>query len=426
MIKKIQEILARNNCILSCKEITEYFQEFENSQKYFPRTEQYALMIRLFEEWKCRANEKILLISTEYSIPDDPNRTITFGIISSDWPGLSDSCIGVIHEKGWNAFFAIGITLNYNEEKLGLIIVSILTQNEREYDDLNRQLPEIIQDIRKASVGNSTKMYLLNEEIKKLQIYSSVIDKIEALYHQPDINKIIGPEGEAIKYFAARSRDYIENRETAEIAQQIITNYKFQHKAHQFKRHMHVEIRNFFTKKEGEFTGITVAGNTNQMNLDNLLQSIERAAPESLIKHHKDFTTEDGISVHHFEITNNDGSALNEFQIKQLTENFKNLDITKRKERQNWLETIGGFEHYARAIIPFLIKQNQSTDLNQVFMSVLQGTENVIDFKILIVLKAREEKMNKIMYQCVNKLDSFPGFYISKIKPPTRHGESEV
>ncbi len=426
MIKKIQEILAQHKCVLSSKEITEYYQEFENSQKYFPRAEQYALMIRLFEEWKDRADEKILLITTEYSIPKDPNHSVTFGIISSDWPGLSDSCIGVIHEKGWNAFFALGITLNYNDEKLGLIIVSILTQTEREYEELIRQSPEIIQDIRKASVGNSTKMYLLNEEIKKLQIYSSVIDKIEALYHQPDINKIIGPEGEAIKYFAARSRDYIENRDTEEIAQQIITNYQFQHKAHQFKRHMHVEIRNFFTKKEGEFTGITVAGSTNQMNLDNLLQSIERAAPGSLIKHHKDFTTEDGISIHHFEITNNNGSALDELQIKQITAIFKNLDITKRKERQNWIETIGGFEHYARAIIPFLIKQNQSTGQNQVFMSVLQSSESVVDFKILIVLTAREEKMNKIMYQCVNKLDSFPGFYISKIKPPTRHGESEV
>lgn len=426
MIKKIQEILAQNKCILSSKEITEYFQEFENSQKYFPRAEQYALMIRLFEEWKNRVNEKILIITTEYSIPNDPQRAITFGIISSDWPGLSDSCIGVIHEKGWNAFFAIGITLNYNEIKLGLIIVSILTQNEREYEDLNRQLPEIIQDIRKASVGNSTKMYLLNEEIKKLQIYSSVIDKIEEQYRDPDINKIIGPEGEAIKYFASRSREYIANRDTEEIAQQIITNYKFQHKVHQYKRHMHVEIRNFFTKKEGEFTGITVAGDTSQTNLDNLLQSIERAVPDSTIKHHKNFTTEDGISVHHFELTNKDGSALSDLQTKQLNETFKDLDITKRRERQNWLESIGGFEHYARAIIPFLIKQNQITGQNQVFMSVLQSTEHVIDFKILIVLAAREEKMNKIMYQCVNKLDSYPGFYISKIKPPTRHSDREV
>lgn len=426
MIKKIQEILAQNKCILSSKEITEYFQEFENSQKYFPRAEQYALMIRLFEEWKNRVNEKILIITTEYSIPNDPQRAITFGIISSDWPGLSDSCIGVIHEKGWNAFFAIGITLNYNEIKLGLIIVSILTQNEREYEDLNRQLPEIIQDIRKASVGNSTKMYLLNEEIKKLQIYSSVIDKIEEQYRDPDINKIIGPEGEAIKYFASRSREYIANRDTEEIAQQIITNYKFQHKVHQYKRHMHVEIRNFFTKKEGEFTGITVAGDTSQTNLDNLLQSIERAVPDSTIKHHKNFTTEDGISVHHFELTNKDGSALRDLQTKQLNETFKDLDITKRRERQNWLESIGGFEHYARAIIPFLIKQNQITGQNQVFMSVLQSTEHVIDFKILIVLAAREEKMNKIMYQCVNKLDSYPGFYISKIKPPTRHSDREV
>lgn len=426
MIENLHQKLTQAGSKLQLADIANYVDSFEKSQKYFPKFEQYALMINLIEKWKKRKKEKILIIPTEYKLDEHYPFSIVFGIISSDWPGLSDSCIGVIHEKGWNVYFAIGVTLNCQDKDLGIILVSVLVEDQEKYLELKSQEAEIINDIKKASVGNITKVYLLAEEIKKLQIYSSVIDKVEELYKGKNLDKLIGIDGEAVRFFAARSREYVENRSTTDIAWQIIINQDFREKIKRLRQHMQVDIHNFPTKKEGEFTGITIAGMTNQFSLDALLRAIEHACPGFQLKHHKDYTTEDGINVHRFEIVTQTGIALNPSQTKMLNEIFKNLESSKRRERQNWLESIGGFEHYARAIIPFLMKQNKLTGQNQIYISVLQSTETIIDFKILIVLTPQKVKTNKLMYQCIHKLDSNPGFYISKIKPPSRYGDSEV
>lgn len=426
MIEQLQKSLKKAGYRISSGEIAAYIQKFESSQDSFPVIEQYALMIKLIEEWKKRGEEKILIIPTEYQFAPDAPPAVTFGIISSDWPGLSDSCIGVIHEKGWNVYMAVGVTLPDFAGELGIILVCILPMNEERYLHLKSQKEQIISDIKKASVGNITKVYLLSEEIKKLQIYSSVIDKIEELYDGEDLERLVGIDGEAVKFFAARSREYIENRSTADIAWQIIMNYEVKKKVQRLRRYMQVDIRNFSTKSEGEFTGISVAGMSNQVNFDELLQAIEYVSPGYQMKHQKNYSTEDGVTVHRFEITTKNGAALNAKQIETLKKVFKNIEFTRRRERQSWLESIGGFEHYARAIIPFLIKQNQTTGQTQVYLSVQQSTEVLIDFKIFIVLAPLKTKTNSLMYQCINKLDSIPGFYISKVKPPSRYGESEV
>lgn len=427
MHKELLQNLSQLGYNLKKEQILTYIEQIKKTQELFPTIEQYSLIIQLIESWKTRQSEKILILTNEY--PRDTQilpRAVTFGIISSDWPGLSDSCIGVIHEKGWNVHLTRGLSIHLGEDKLGIVIACIIAQTREKYEELIKQRENIISDIRQASVGNITKVYLLGEEIKKLQIYSKVMDKIEELYDDEDLDEIIGEDGEAVKFFAARSRDYIDNRTTEDIAWQIITNYKFQKKVQSLRRHMQVEIRNFSTKKEGEFTGISVAGMTNQINLDDLLSAIESRCKNFQLKHHKDFTTEDGINIHRFEITTETGEALNPSQIELLKHVFKNLEYTKQRERQNWLETIGGFEHYARAIIPFLIKQNKLTEQTQVYLSVLQSTEKVIDFKILIVLTPKDTKTNKLMYQCVHQLDAVPEFYISKVKPPSRYGDSEI
>lgn len=426
MLNEISQKLARNGYTVSQKNISAYLQEFDASQKHFPKIEQYVLMIRLLEEWKVRSLEKILILFSEYTIDSQFPIAISFGIISSDWPGLSDSCIGVIHEKGWNVYYTNGISLDFLHEKLGIVLVGILTETQQQYNALKNNLEQIREDIRKASVGNITKTHLLNEEIKKLQIYSSVIDDIESQYSESDIEKLIGVGGEAIKFFAARSRDYIANRETRDIARLIINNFVFQNNVRKYTELLQLDIQNFNTKSESEFTGISIGGLTGQISLDDLLHAMEVAQPGYQLKHHKDYSTEDGITIQRFEITTAAGHALNPEEIEHLKNTFQNLSLTKRRERQHWIDAIGGFEHYARAIIPFLIKESQTTRQNQVYLSALQTNEKLIDFKILIVLLPQAGNTNKLLYQCVNHLDSISGFYISKVKPLSRRGESEI
>jgi len=426
MLTRIQKILEKYDISITPKEMESYIQEVAESQKYFPQEEQQALIIKLLKSWEQRQYEKILIFASQFTRSGTFPVAFVFGIISSDWPGLSDSCIGVIHEKGWNIYFANGLTIQRRDEKLGVILIGILLENDQDFEHLQKQTNSIIEDIRKASVGSQTKMYLLAEEIKKLQIYSGVIDKIEEVYKESGIEKIIGIDSESLKFFSARSRDYIENRYTEDIAEQIILNYKLQEQVRHGKtRSMQIRIKNFQTKKEGIFTGLSIAGRANQVLLDDCLKSIETCCPGFQLKHHKAFTSNDGITVHRFEILTAESKPLTPTQIELLEEIFKNMEMTKQRERHDWLESIGGFEHYARAIIPFLVRENESTGCTQVYLSVHQTTEKVIDFKVLIVLTPKEISTKKLIYQCVNNLDSIAGFSISSVKPPKIYGASE-
>lgn len=423
---QLSNILKRYSISITSSEARRYMQEIKLSQNYFPQKEQYALIVKLLKSWEKRGEEKILIFAAPFAAQKSFPTAYVFGIVSSDWPGLSNSCIGVIHEKGWNIHFANGITIKHRDETLGVMLIGILLENEHDLIRLQNQSNEIIANIKNASVGSQTKRYLLEEEIKKLQIFSSVIDKIEELYHKPDSEKLVGIDGEAIKFFSARSRDYIENRYSKDIAAQIILNHTLQEKARRDKtKAMQVEIKNYSTKKEGIFTAISIAGRANQVLLDDCLKSIEACCPGFQMKHHKDFTSDDGITVHRFEILTNEEKPLTKKQFGLLQEVFKNMERTRRHERQDWLETIGGFEHYARAIIPFLVRENERTDSTQVYMSVNQTSEKAIDFKILIVLTTGEISTKKLIYQCVNNLDSITGFSVSAVKPPKNYGTSE-
>jgi arginine repressor len=79
MINEIRQKLAQNGYSVSQKNISEYLQEFETSQKYFPKIEQYVLMIRLLEEWKVRSLEKILILFSEHTIDSQFPIAISFG-----------------------------------------------------------------------------------------------------------------------------------------------------------------------------------------------------------------------------------------------------------------------------------------------------------------------------------------------------------
>ncbi|MBN1348341.1 hypothetical protein JXJ21_02960 [candidate division KSB1 bacterium] len=423
----LKNTLKKYHISVSASEAEKYIQEIKLAQQHFPEKEQQALIVKLLKEWDSRNEiDKILIFPIMVTKPASIPIAHVFGIISSDWPGLSDSCIGVIHEKGWNIYSAVGLTISHREEKLGILLICLLFDAQEGYALLQAQTNRIIDDIKKAAVGSKTKESLLSEEIKKLQLYSNVIDKIQDMYKGQHIDDLTALDGEALKFFSARSRDYIENRPVEVIAGQIIHNYKMQQSVRESKTQaMQVEIENFKTKKEGVFTSISIAGKANQVLLDDCLKSIETYCPGFRLMHQKSFTSDDGITVHRFEILTAEKKSLNTIQIENLRRIFKNMEITKQRERQSWLESIGGFEHYARAIIPFLVRENELSNQTQVYLSVNQTTEKVIDFKILIVMLPLEVPTKKLIYQCVKNLDSIEGFSIASVKPPKAYVKSE-
>ncbi len=423
----IQKILAESyNLKLSIHDIKQYLYEIRSGQRFFSINHQKALFIKLLREWEHRSGEKVITATGQSCRLKKGICVTTFGVLSVDWPGLYDTCTGILHEKGWNIYYAKGISLKKKNENLGLVLIGILTEGNEEEADLSSMQDEIISKIHQAAVGTKAKTYLLAEEYKKLEIYSLVIASIEKIYKGEHLEEIIGMNGEAVKYFAARSRDYIENRKVEDIADQIILNYSLIKTTGQGGSAIKLDIKNFETQKEGVFTGLTLAGPASMLHLEDCLKTIELTTPRFLLKHNREFTTQQGISIFRIEFVDSSGHPLSVLEQQRLRSAFSKMVLNKQRDRAQWIESIGGFEQYARAVIPLLVKEAQSTSSTQVYQSVVQATDLYIDFKVIVVVPKKEGIRRKLVIDTVNQLEQTTGFHILSVKPPKSFGDTEV
>jgi hypothetical protein len=408
--------------------IQEILAELDETERRFPDAAQNALIVRLIRDWEQRKTDERMVAITSLECGDGTDTACThyFGVLTSDWPGLSNSCLGVIHQMGWNVDYIKAFSISRAGGELGIVLIGIKTDTEEKRQSLIDHSSIIFSRLRQAAVGTGAKAYLLSEEIRKLEIYSQAIAYIEKHYPEPDIEQIIGMNGEAVKFFAARSRDYIENRKVEDIAEQIVRNYTFIKIVHDIPDSIQLDVSNQETRTEGVFTTVTVAGPTRMLNLEDCLKTIALTIPNFSLKHNREFTTNEGVSLYRIEFVDSLGFPLAEPAHARLRNAFSTLVLNKRQNRAQWIESIGGFEHYARAIIPLLVKEARNTKKTQVYQSVGQTTELFIEFKIIVVVPDPTELRKKLVTKTVRAIEDVPGLEIFGVKPPKTYDNAEV
>lgn len=407
------------NILSEANKKEEVIEEFENSLAFFHADEQIPLIKELLSLWE--KERTAIIFRIVYGDRNFPHVGVV-GVAAPDWPGLSQSAIGTIHEKGWNLFRLNGYSITYKNEKVGVIILAVLLENKEEEEKFLSQREEIISNIKRVSTGISSKTFLLSEETRKLRIYSQVIEEIEKIYKGENIDDIVGGNGEAFKFFVARSREYIEERKVEDIARIIINNYRLA-KGVREKKDPQIIIENLWTKK-GDFTGITIAWYARDIFLEDCLRALDISVPGYIIKHHKEFTTPDNITVIRIEIVDEDGNPYKQEDIETVKRNLLSTISKRRLRTQEFQIKIGGFEHYARAIIPFLIKEARETRRSQVFLSVVNASEFRIDFKIILVIYCPQKE--SYGYRCIPYLESIGGLKVYATNPPKQYGDVQV
>ena len=249
-LDRLKSLLGSYALDLNNEQIARYTTEVDDAQRYFPEDTQKALLFKLLNDADLNHDDRVIATSTIACRLDNGICVTTFGILSPDWPGLSTACLGVIHAMGWNIYFVKGFTIHRSDKDMGAVIIGVRTDDEEDYQKLMKQTTTILSRLVNAAQVTKGKANILFEEIRKILIYSSVITQIENLYQGDDLEALIGPEGEAVHYFNARSRDYIENRSVPDIAQQIVRNYTLIRNAHETST-IQMDICNLKTKSEG-------------------------------------------------------------------------------------------------------------------------------------------------------------------------------
>ncbi len=169
---------------------------------------------------------------------------------------------------------------------------------------------------------------------------------------------------------------------------------------------------------------MTICGPAHMLNLEDCLKTIEITIPNFQLKHNREFTTDQGISIYRIEFVDPLGHALANVDQKRLEQAFGNLAMNKRRDKAQWIESIGGFEQYARAIIPLLVREAQQTARTQIYHSVTNSAELAIDFKIIGVIAPEAELPKNFLNQMVNDIDNLPGINIVAVKPARKFGNT--
>jgi len=416
----IFEILRKKKIRITKKSLAEKISALAETDSFFPQIQQKALLVQLMHVFET-SKKKVVIIMEENSVPGNPSAArISLGVLAHDWVGMSNSILGIVHQNAQNIQYAKAFALDYLEAEMGAVILSFLINDPSRLHNFRIARKQILNKISEASLGSTTKTLLLEDETIKFEIYDQTIRFIRRTYKERDLEEIIGESGEALKFISSRSREYLQERRIRDLAIIIVNNHRFQKTIREGHASKKISIENFTTKDE-KLTGITFACRNNRYSVENFLKLLEFIVPGYIIKHHKSFVSQDDILVYRIEIVDRNQEWLDPKIIRSLTTTLEKTIDTAFDESFTQVKNIGGFEHFARAIIPFLINETRTNRTTQVFFSVSKKTEFSIDLKIILVTLARGKPKTTLL---IRRLEDVRGIDITSVVPPRRYANN--
>jgi len=408
---EIREVLRAKKVRISAPAIRDALAIVDASQEVFPQVQQRALLARLLTSHR-RSKRKVILYVEE--LGETLPKSVILGALAEDWPGMANSILGIVHKKKQNVSFIKGFTVRDEDKVIGIVILSYPIEGEKEFAEYQEQKKELVSRIRDASVSSGGKRMLLEDETVKMEIFNALVRRIKQVYRQPDVERLTGKNGEVIKFFASRSREYLEERSVTDLAHLIITNHLFQKAIASGKIDCRIDVANFITRFE-RLTGITFACRESNFSIEDFLKSLEFIVPGHVIKYHKSFVNADGILIYRIEIVDSIGQPLTPEAIKAIKISLDKLISSSANQNVCQVKSVGGFEHYARAIIPFLMDEMNTTGFPQVFLSVGSKTEFLLAVKVILVTA---EKDGDRLPGLIRLLERNRGVEIVSVVPP--------
>ncbi len=416
----LKELLKMKNIKISNKEIKTKLDKIENSQEIFPPELQQVLLVQLLHGYE-KLKRKEVIIMEELEHKKMPC-TIVLGIVAEDWPGMSTAILGISHHNERNVSLMKGFTVDYGDKKVGVVILCFQLNSLEEYKQFNKQKKEMVAKIRQAAHGSRGKYQFLEDEAIKFEIYNRIVKRFKELYSNSDLIKVIEESGEILKFISSRSRGYLGERDDKDLANLIINNYIFQNMVRSGTEEEVIKIKNFKTKTM-ELTGITFVCKEGWFSVEDFLMTLNHIVPDHIIKHQMSFVTVDGILVYRIELVDRYEKPLNASLIKSIEKSMEKLITISHSKKFSKLKAIGGFEHYARAIIPFLTQEMKKTKLTQVFIDVARKTEFSMNIKLAIIsFKSRKKRIHDLS----SRICLIPGVTITSVIPTKIHGEVEI
>ncbi len=415
---KIQKLLKEKGLDVDPDRISETLSLISTSQSVFPLLLQRTLLAELLLIHQDSGRNEVSIL--EQHSHSDGHYTMMLGALAVDWPGMANSILGIIHHHSQNVLFVKGFTISHHDRQIGVVILAFELHDESEYRRFTGKKDELMRRIRDASEGSTSKAMLLDDETVKFEIYTDLIQWLRSHSAKASQEMMAREEEEALKFISSRSREYLEERKIADLGSQIRDNCHFIERIRQGKATEVIHIKNIKTRYE-HLTGITFICREILISIEDFLKALNYILPECIIKYHKSFVTEDSIFVYRLEITNRYGKPLPVPMIKKVSEQLKKMITATYNRGIHQVKAVGGFEHFARAIIPFLMNEFKTTGMAQLFFNSEKRSEFSIDIKMLLVTDPGTDER---LFEMVKRISRVRGLVIKSIIPPKRYGEN--
>ena len=409
--------LSANRAVVLFEEI---LSENPNFRRLAPRD--HAMCIELL--WRLIESKKqvqVFVSRTQWSdMAREQRRTGSMpparcAIIGLDWVGFLNSCTGILQELGINIFYSQGFVLHFRGTDYGVVFIEIEIREVESRDRLRNFQNYLTEHLARAAVIDTGRSALLKEGARKLDLFATISDIIKERYLEAR-EELLGEDGEAVKFFYARSELYIRERRSEDIARLIYNNWRFRQEAQARPDTVMCEVANLPFKEKETLTGITVAAHASQFLLVDCLRVIGEVVPGFIRHHDKGFLTDGGIGVYRIEITKEDGSALKEVERRELEERILSGRIDKTGQKVS-----PGVELIQRKIVPAMLEEEKLCRIPMVYMHPHRRDH------IKVVLVTSDEDRGYAV-SCAAAIDREKGVTAAAAELPSHltHGEGEA
>lgn len=357
----------------------------------------------------------------------DDDNLVLVGVSAMDWPGLSSVVLSELHHSGWNLDVLEGFAMKTDGPRRGFVITGIRDDDPERRTKFIADAGKMAELLERLAEGRAGTVSLLSRAAERLEKFEEVRTALESLYGDQQVpQSIFGKKGELVLFISSRSDEYLAERKPSDLAWIIKTNFQLVNYVRSSGGKAHFRIKNIETTRE-HLTGINIAGYERDLSFQNCVTALTHAWFGASIRHQRRYTTRDGIISIRIEMTGPTGLSATREEQTAIRKSLKNLLVARELEKLNRIHQYGGAEHYARALIPLLLKECESTEMSQVYIALVSLTTFQAQLKVVIVTNQSDDKAHDTkVIKFIGLVNAMEGLTVASIRSPSHYGNAWV
>ncbi len=352
----------------------------------------------------------------------EDDNLVLVGVGAIDWPGLATVVLSELHHSGWNLDLLEGFALKSDGIRRGFVITGIRDKDADRRDEFvsdARKMADLLANLARGRAGTVS---LLSRAAERLEIFEEVRVALEVLYSEKIVPAgILGEKGELVLFISSRSDEYLAERKASDLAWIIKTNFQLVNMVRTSAGKPQFAVKNLRTTRE-HLTGINIAGFERDISFQNCVTALTHAWYGASIRHQRRYTTRDGVISIRIEMTGPSGFSATRTEQTVIRRSLKKLLVAHELEKLKRIHQYGGSEHYARALIPLLKKECETTGLNQAYIAIVSSTTFQAQLKLVLVSSQDDSDAHDTkIIDLVGSINAMKGLTVVSFRSPSHY-----